>query len=344
MEPEKTLWMKCENRKTVGYAKCGPTPPGEIVVRSAFCNLECIPCFAYSYSWRENASKNKDVARFSSRRIVNEIHDFLEHNPPEGSNSYNWFRILGGEPFLSEAYLELYVDIISRIREEYLSLLNNKVLIQTNGLVLGKLSKESLTEKFEPLARTNSKIVVEVSVKGSNPLEFSTMTQSREEESKTLFQQHLKACQNLEYTHSKIPNIDWTAVAGFGIGVTNLKSQNLKNANYIKTFYNPESNKPFYHPDNWDIAFRDLFSSHVKKYGDRFGDKFPMFGIEDRPNWKSCFHGLKHCSELGRKYYYDRFITNKRNPNNMLEKYMEDIIEHFFYGDPSYYYVRLFGC
>lgn len=340
---ENTLWMKCEQNKSVGHAKCGPTPPGEIVVRSAFCNLKCIPCFAYSYSWPENARKNKDVKELTSSKILTDIHDFLRLNPPENRSSYNWLRILGGEPFLNEAYLDSYIDLMSRIGENFLDLLNNRILIQTNGLVLGKISKESLSEKFDAIADIKSKIVVEVSAKGSNPSEFSVMTQSGETESVTLFRQHLKACQNLEYVHSRIPNVDWTAVAGFGIGVTNLKSQNFKNTNYIKTFYHPETGKPFYHPDNWDPAFSDLFTAHVRKHKDRFGNRFPMFGIEDRPNWKSCFRGLKHCSELGKEYYYDRYTIHRNKPNDEVEKNMEDIVAHFFFGDPSYYYVKLFS-
>lgn len=140
-EAEKTLLMKCEDGKTVGYAECGPTPPGETVARSAYCNLRCIPCFAYSYSWPEYASKNKDVAKVPAWKIINDLHDFLRYNPPKGSNSYNWFRIVGGEPFLSESYLESYIDIISKIGAEYHKLFNNWILIQTNGVILGKLSK-----------------------------------------------------------------------------------------------------------------------------------------------------------------------------------------------------------
>ena len=49
------LKFKVDKGNTVTNAECGPTPPGEVVIRSAFCNLRCIPCFAYNYSWPENA-------------------------------------------------------------------------------------------------------------------------------------------------------------------------------------------------------------------------------------------------------------------------------------------------
>jgi len=341
-EPQKTLWMKSENGKIVCHAECGPTPPGEIVVRSAYCNLRCIPCFAYSYSWPERAGKNQDIVKVPVWKIVTEVQTFLKHNRPVQTDSYNWFRVVGGEPFLSEAHLESYIDIISKIDAAYRKLFTNRILIQTNGIILGKLSKEFLLKSFKPLADRNLKVVLEISIKGSNPKEFEIITQSGKEVSRTLYEQHIRACENLEYVHSQIPNVNWTAVAGFGIGVTNLKSENLKNVNYIKTFYHPNTNKPFYHPGNWDDTFRNLFSSHVEKYREKFGNKFPMFGIEDRPKWKSCLHGLKHCPKLGGKYYYDRFTTHRNNPNQELEKHMEDIINCFFFGDPSYYYVKLF--
>jgi len=341
-EPSNWLWMKSEKGKIVGYAECGPTPPGEIVTRSAYCNLRCIPCFAYSYSWPEEAFKNKDVIKVPLGKIIAEVQSYLKNNRPIQKDSYNWFRIVGGEPFLSEACLELYIDFISKIGAEDCRMFGNRVLVQTNGIILGKLTKEDLLSKFKPISDKNLKIILEISIKGSNPQEFGVITQCGKEGSKTLYEQHIRACDNLEHVHSHISNIDWTAVAGFGIGVTNLKSGHLKNLSYIKTFYHPDTNKPFYHPDNWDSAFQNLFSRHIEKYREKFDTKFPMFGIEDRPKWKSCLHGLRRSSKLGGKHYYDRFTTNKNNPNPELEKHMEEIIKYFFFGDPSVYYVKLF--
>jgi len=343
--PQETLWMKFENGKIVDNKPCGPTPPGEIVVRSAYCNLRCIPCFAYSYSWPEEAYKNKDVAKVPMQKIASEIRSFLEHNKPKGKDYYNWFRILGGEPFLNEAYLKSYIDIISKIDAEHYRLFNNSVLVQTNGVVLGRLSKESLLRNFEPVADKHLKIVVEISIKGSNPKEFEIITQSKAESSRASYYQHIKACENLEFVHSRIPNVDWTAVAGFGIGVTNLIAGHLNRREYIKTFYHPKTNEPFYHPNCWDESFRKLHTSHIEKYQSKFGDRFPTFGIEDRYRWKFALCGLRNCKKHADGWFYDGYKVYKEGTmpeNRVLEKYVSDMIEKFFFGDPSYYYVKLF--
>ena len=336
-----TLWVKREKGDIICYAACGPTPPGEIVLRSAYCNMQCIPCFAYSYSWPERAKKNKDIVKVSVSRILAEFQSFLDHRKPEKKESYNWFRVLGGEPFLTPDSLDDYIRFISTIDPKHYRLFNHSVLIQTNGFILGRMPKDELVARFKPLSNKNIKVVIEVSIKGSNPEEFRIITQSGPN-CEEMYKSHIKACENLDHVHNNIQNVNWTAVAGFGIGVTNLLSGTLKNKNYIKTFFHPDTNRPFYHPDNWDELFRDLFSRHVKKYRHKFGEKFPSFGIEDRRNWKSMLHGLRNCSEFGKDYYYDRYKTHKDHPNQKLEEHMNDIIRHFFFGDPSYYYVKLF--
>jgi uncharacterized Fe-S cluster-containing radical SAM superfamily protein len=120
------------------------------------------------------------------------------------------------------------------------------------------MPKDELAAKFSQLNNKNIKVVIEVSIKGSNPEEFKIITQSGPKYAE-MYKNHIKACENLEYVHNKVSNVDWTAVAGFGIGVTNLRSESLKNKNYIKTFFNPETNRPFYHPDNWMDYFRTYF-------------------------------------------------------------------------------------
>jgi hypothetical protein len=151
--------------------------------------------------------------------------------------------------------------------------------------------------------------------------------------------------QNMEYIHTHIFNIDWTAVAGFGIGVTNLRAGNYNRKEYIKTFYHPEINKPFYHPDCWDDQFRSVYYIHIEKYKKKFGEKFPMFGIEDRAHWKFALCGLRNCKRYGDKYFYDGFeVYKKQNKPRIaeLEQHLEEILRKFFFGNPTYYYTRLF--
>jgi uncharacterized Fe-S cluster-containing radical SAM superfamily protein len=340
------LNFKSEQGKIVANAECGPTPPGEVVLRSAFCNLRCIPCFAFSYSWPEKAKNNKNVIKSAVDVLLKEFQDFFKKSSiPGKKDSYNWFRILGGEPFLNEKTLKLYIRFLQEITESESKLFNNSILIQTNGITLGKMDRNDLLNIFQLLKNKPFKTVVEISIKGSNPEEFAMITQGEVKPAHAFYEWHIMACENMEYIQSKIPNVNWTAVAGFGIGVTNLTAGNLNRKEYIKTFYHSKTNKPFYHPDCWDKLFTNLYNFHMEKYKNKFGKKFPMFGIEDRYNWKFALCGLRNCKKYASAYFYDGYeVYKKQNTprNEDLEKYVWNIIEKFFFGDPTYYYTKLF--
>ena len=340
------LKFKVDNGNIVTNAECGPTPPGEVVIRSAFCNLRCIPCFAYNYSWPEKAKMNKDVITLPPGRLLNEFLTFMNRTSiPGNRSSYNWFRILGGEPFLNRKSLEEYVNFLANIPDDISPRFNNSILIQTNGIILGIINKEEMKEIFSLLKDKPFKVIIEISIKGSNPEEYRIITQTPENVAKKFYEVHLAACRTMEYIHTHIPNIDWTAVAGFGVGVTNLIAGNYNRKEYIKTFYHPKTSKPFYHPDCWDDQFRSIYDIHVEKYKNKFGEKFPMFGIEDRYRWKFALCGLRNCKRYGDEYFYDGFEVHKKQSkpiNAELEEYLKEILRKFFFGDPTYYYTKLF--
>jgi len=341
------LKIKLDKGNVVTNAECGPTPPGEVVMRSAFCNFRCIPCFAFNYSWAERAKTNKEVIGISVDRLIHEFVTFFSRiSIPGYKPSYNWFRILGGEPFLNKKLLKNYVDFLRAIPDSIAPKFNNSVLIQTNGLVLGAIDKEELKEIFSPLRDKPFKVVIEISIKGSNSEEFKIITQTQENMAKRFHDTHLAASASLEYIHAQIPNIDWTAGAGFGIGVTNLIAGDFHRKEYIKTFYHPKMNKPFYHPDCWDENFRKIYDVHIEKYRGKFGDRFPMFGIEDRYRWKFALCGLRNCKKYAPpEYFYDGYeVYRRRNKptNTELEQYLNDMPKRFFFGDPTYLYTGLF--
>jgi len=340
------LKFKGDKGNVVTNAECGPTPPGEVVIRSAFCNLRCIPCFAYNYSWSEKAKMNKEVLGLSVDRLTSEFLTFLNKTPiPGGKLSYNWFRILGGEPFLNKKSLKDYVNFLMKIPDDISPRFNNAVLIQTNGIILSTIDKKELKEIFSPLTDKPFKVVIEISIKGSNPEEFKIITQRQENMAQKLYEMHLATCEAIEYIHAHIRNIDWTAGAGFGIGVTNLVAGNFHRKEYIKTLYHPKTSKPFYHPDCWDKHFGGVYGIHVEKYRNKFVDKFPMFGIEDRYRWKFALCGLNNCKKYATEYFYDGYQVYKlqNKPRNAeLEQYLNDILRKFFFGDPTYLYTSLF--
>lgn len=328
-----------KEKHSIDFAECGPTPPGEIVIRSANCNLMCKGCFAYNYSWHDRARNNKEVIKKTRQELLSEFKQFSKRSDVQERKPFNWFRIIGGEPFLNEQNVREYVALISEFDDEIISLFEGRILIQTNGITLGKLNVDQLESLFTPLKGKDSlKVVVEVSIKGSNEQEYMILTSSIADN----YHKSINAVRNLSYISTRIPNVGWTAVAGFGIGITNLASGNISRENYIKTFYNPDNNTPFYHPDNWDKEFQEVYDLQTSKYSRIFANKFPMFGIEDRFRWKSMIHGLKNIGKLNLPQWYDRFQLPPSKINEKLEHNFDKIFESFFYGDPTKYYTGLF--
>ncbi len=84
-----------KNSSFIARQKCG-NRPYEIALRFAGCNLRWGACFASGYSWPEKYRKNRDV--FNNIPINTLVNEFNQIPSPIEKTSYNWLRILGGEP------------------------------------------------------------------------------------------------------------------------------------------------------------------------------------------------------------------------------------------------------
>ena len=70
-----------------------------------------------------------------------------------------------------------------------------------------------------------------------------------------------------------------------------------------------------------------------------------MFGIEDRFRWKLALCGLGNRKRCANEYFYDGYEVYQKQIKpriEELERDLEDILRKFFFGDPIYYYTRLF--
>jgi len=121
--------------KTITIQKCGDYPY-ELALRFAECCLRCGACFAAGYSWFDKFRKNRRVrSNIPLARIIDDFREILSSSPKV---SYNWLRILGGEPLLNDEYINYLFDCLvefSRINSE---IFNNGIIIQTNGIHIGK--------------------------------------------------------------------------------------------------------------------------------------------------------------------------------------------------------------
>ena len=113
--------------KTITIQKCG-NKPYELALRFAQCCLRCGACFAAGYSWADKFRKNKRVK--SNIPIERVIRDFREIPTPSPYSSYNWLRILGGEPLLNNEYIEYLFDCLVGFSKINSSIFNNGILFK----------------------------------------------------------------------------------------------------------------------------------------------------------------------------------------------------------------------
>jgi len=112
--------------KTITIQKCG-NKPYELALRFAQCCLRC-GGFAAGYSWADKFRKNKRVK--SNIPIERVIRDFREIPTPSPYSSYNWLRILGGEPLLNNEYIEYLFDCLVGFSKINSSIFNNGILFK----------------------------------------------------------------------------------------------------------------------------------------------------------------------------------------------------------------------
>lgn len=330
--------------KTVAISKCGK-PPYEISLRFAYCNLKCGACFASGYSWSNKCKSNNRVVKKGLADLIKDYNAITYQNKP-----YNWMRILGGEPFLSPTHIDYLFDFFDNICNT--DKFQNRIVIQTNGILLGSNHKNSLNilqQRLDNLYKKNKdlKIVIEISLKGSNPNEFDLITQVKNQQinNQSFFQANIKAYYNLK--NLNVSNMRPTVIAGFGI------SESLLQGNIpqrVITILNT-NDTPIFHQSNWSKDFQKLYDVFIKDWVKIFKSnvpKMPMYGFQDAKN----DNGWRNRSfEQAKKIYGNNKKNNfldipfeylKKNP--ALFSQIKDICDKFFYPPSNHnYYTMLFN-
>jgi uncharacterized Fe-S cluster-containing radical SAM superfamily protein len=320
----------CKIRKTkttIAVQTCG-NPPYEIALRFAGCSLKCLLCFAAGYSYADKFKTHKDVS--GDIKIETIIDDFKAIPKPANYAGYNWLRILGGEPLLNNEYIEYLFDVIIKLAEIDSMMFKNGIVIQTNGIHIGRGNTDVLFNKLQKLLEINPtvRVIIETSIKGTNPDEFQIVSQMPGD----LFEYNINSYFNLKKLGLK--NLQPMVVAGFGINTSSLIGNGQNKITLFK------DNMPFYHYERWDTRFKQIYKDFTETYSplDPLFDKMPMYGIEDRPNWRWCFPAIKR----GREKLPDMLYDNKYNPvNHELEKNFDEIKKYFFFKMPEIYYTAM---
>lgn len=341
--------------KTIAIQKCGGEPY-ELALRFAGCCFRCGPCFASGYAWIDKFQSNRRVT--CGKRTEDVIQDYKDIPYPHNYDSYNWLRILGGEPLLNDEYIRFLFDVIIEMSKIDSQKFNNGVVIQTNGIFVGQGNVRLLETKLKELSKVNSKvkIAIEVSIKGTNLEEFKLITRSHFYPSaerfkkefgwnlgayspEELFYFNINAYYKLKEVASSTSNLRPTVIAGFGVNESYLvKGGGSKNRITIEF----KDNKPIYHSKFWSEDFRRLYEDYTKEAPKIFGPQFtkmPMYGIKDLFEYGWVRRALKQ----GELIYDNRWYDAKFRKNEALEEAFADILEKFFFTDNRTYYLALIG-
>lgn len=347
--------------KTIAVQKCGGKPY-ELALRFAGCCMKCGPCFASGYSWVNRFESSKRVT--CAKTLEDLIRDYREiPHPQQDYQSYNWLRILGGEPLLNDDYVKFLFDAIGKISEVDSQKFNNGVIIQTNGLFVGQGNTRVLRAGLQSLLHTNPKVKVciEVSIKGTNVKEFELITRStnrsKDELSKferlfgwdlgafspdDLFEFNIGAYYKLIELASDLPNIQPTIIAGFGVNESYLLKEGKSNSRITLIF---KDNKPIYHPDFWSSDFKALYNDFTGRASKTFDTRFskmPMYGIKDLIQYSWVVPTLDQGKQVYGSRWYDRKFADEGVGRNIaLEESFADILSKFFLVDNRTYYSTL---
>jgi uncharacterized Fe-S cluster-containing radical SAM superfamily protein len=315
--------------KVIARQKCGQAPY-ELAMRFAGCNLSCGLCFASGYSWPNLFLKGKSVS--DKKTVEDAVSDFKAIPMPKTRECYNWLRVLGGEPLLSDEYVDFLFRVLLRISSIDSKKFNNGIIIQTNGIHVGKGNTALIRDCLQELYRQNPSVVVvfETSIKGTNPDEFKLLTRTESDE---LSSYNLRSYYNLK--DLGLPNLRSMIVAGFGVNESFLLRQGESKERM--TIVSRDS-RPCFHPELWSEDFKRLYEDFTGQYQhlDPMFSRMPMYGIKDRFDLGWVKRSLKQSKEIyGDKFYDSKYASVK---DMALENSFNDILEKFFLVDNQTYY------
>lgn len=327
---QKDVVLGGSQNKTVAVQKCGD-PPYEIALRMAGCVLQYGLCFASGYAW---PAKFQSSYRVKSGIPVERLIADFEAIPSPTEGSYNWMRILGGEPILNDAYVNYVFDFIIAAATTMPEKFNSGVIIQTNGIHIGRANTKVLEERLERLYEANPDVIVviETSIKGSNRDEFALITQT----DGSLYEFNTGSYYRLKEIGAQ--NLRPVIIAGFGVNESYLLSGG-ESEDRITVLFDKET--PTYHPSVWDSTFEKLYEDFTIDYSpfDPVFFRMPMYGIKDQYAYNWVKMALRQGKEVfGRKLYDARYAERK---NKVVEARFPDILERFFLRPNQDYYSLL---
>jgi len=333
-------------------------PFGALVLRYWGCSLSCAICYAQSYAYL-----NMERSRVKGNFSVEECEESIKNL----SQSVGWTRIQGGEPLL-DYDRAIFTAKLCGISLKYMGDNSRyetpRVIIQTNGLWLGKEHRERLNLFFEELLKQTEhnpegRIIIELSLKGSNKetIKLYADTLGRYDD---IFEIQKEGFYKLmgffkELVWKKTKRIAFYPVGGYG--------PQLNNPGFIPIDKRDHLEYPLFHPDTWNEDFRkimehfkeiltentDIYLEFIQKHN----HKVPLECMEPsffQRGWTSQIRNreelrnflisnlkIKNNSQLR---IFNRELAQLQIPaanDNLLSK-VEDLKEYFYEAEPADHY------
>lgn len=247
-KPEKVY----ANRNTVFYeGSCGNCR--ELAIRFIGCNFRCSFCYAWKYSWPPDYSSlnTKYIRRLSIYDILNKI--------MKSQLNFEWIRITGGETIWNQNRTNYLIDLLN----EFNSLDYNgskNIIIQTNGSLISNFSKQlNILHEFD-----NLKIIMEVSIKGTNRKEFELLNEPFNNKStinNSLFDRQLEGYWKLKDLFNKSRNIHVCARLGIG------HHRNSITFIYPDTYPGTSLTQIMFHDSRWSKEFESVYRNEIQTNG-----------------------------------------------------------------------------
>ena len=239
--------------KLVRCVSCGEQGR-ELVIDFWNCNLDCVFCFAWQYSHSyaliHNRNKKKDA---SPQEIVRELE--IAESPSLGEVC--WVRFTGGEPLRIKENIKEILDILSHLNDHVSKELN--ILIQTNGTTLKKIVND-LDELGD---YTSLKILMEISLKGTNPEEFALLTGA----SNDSFYRAIEGYAVFDEFQKRLANVSLCARLGIFHDVRDSNALTFVYPDWRTRLKNKDEGVVMFHPKNWNEEFRHIQEKEVAKNG-----------------------------------------------------------------------------
>ena len=210
------------------------------------CNLRCPFCFAQKYSYPDtNLKVDLDKKRRMSldgSQFEMEITEFLDVYP-----DICYLQLTGGEPIKTHSDLNEIVNTLLNLDHRRL-----RAIFQTNGLLLGRTPNMTIEIISALRDLEHSHVLFELSLKGTNPLEFQVLSGSGVEEWYHYQCEAYRALRNLcdEYDHLNL-------VVRLGTG----------HHHKSITLVYPDSGEPMFLKRNWSLEFMDIYDEMAVRTG-----------------------------------------------------------------------------